>query len=145
MRRVRSAPLLALALAANLLAACSTGYDPARVAVPPTPGSNTVFNVEPGAAPGHELIVADLMLPPNSTGEAHSHPWEEFLYVLGGSAVLDIEGTQPRTLAAGESVIIPAQTVHTPRSGPDGIRAIVIRLHDTGDPVSVPAPGAPTP
>jgi len=128
-----------------MLAGCATRYDPGRVAVPPAQGSNTIFSAEPGAAPGHELIVADLALPPDTTGAAHSHPWEEYLYVLGGSAVLDIAGMEPRTLTAGESVILPARIVHTPRSGPAGIRAIVIRVHDAGDPVSIPAADAARP
>lgn len=102
-------------------------------------GSNPVFTEEAHAAPGHELIVADLNLPPNAVGEAHWHEWEEYLYVLGGSAVLDIDGMEPRELGPGESFVIPRRTVHTPRAGAQGIRAIVIRVHDAGDPVSTPA------
>lgn len=112
--------------------------------IQPAPGSNEVFREALSAAEGHELIVADLALGPDAVGEAHSHPWEEYLYVLGGSAVLEVEGMEQRTLAAGESVVIPAKTVHTPRAGPEGIRAIVIRVHDEGDPVSIPA-SSPSP
>lgn len=72
-------------------------------------------------------------------GEAHWHLWEEFLYVIEGSAVHDIAGQPPRPLAAGESFVIPPGAVHTPRAGPRGIRAIISRVHDAGDPVSIPA------
>ncbi len=102
-------------------------------------GSNEIFHEATAAAPGHELIVADLLLPPDAVGVSHWHPWEEYLYVIGGSAVLDIEGMDSRELAAGEHFVIPRQTVHTPRAGPDGIRAIIVRVHDEGDPVMVPA------
>ncbi len=111
--------------------------------VQPAYGANAVFHEALSAAAGHELIVTDLSLGPDAVGEAHFHPWEEYLYVLGGSAVLDIEGLEPRTLVAGETFVIPPNTVHTPRAGPEGIRAMVIRVHDEGDPVSLPAPDAP--
>jgi quercetin dioxygenase-like cupin family protein len=102
-------------------------------------GSNVVFREQTNAAPGHELIVADLNLPPDAVGDAHWHPWEEYIYVLGGSAVLDIEGLPARTLMPGEHFVIPRETVHTPRAGPEGVRAMTIRVHDAGDPVTVPA------
>lgn len=103
------------------------------------PGSNEIFREATAAARGHELIVADLLLPANAVGEPHYHPWEEYLYVIEGAAILDIEGMEQRSLGAGESFVIPAEMAHTPKAGPDGIRAIVIRVHDEGDPVAVPA------
>lgn len=109
--------------------------------VQPAIGSNEVMRETLSAAPGHELIVADLVLPPNAVGEPHSHPWEEYLYVLGGSAVLEVEGMPTRTVESGGRATIPAKAVHTPRAGPDGIRAIIVRVHDEGDPLSIPADG----
>ncbi len=138
---------LALALAAVALAGCQQ-QDVAQQAkdnsagpavYQPDFGSNDIFREATAAAPGHELIVADLRLPPDAVGEPHFHPWEEYLYVIGGSAVLDIHNMESRDLAAGESFIIPRNTYHTPRAGPEGIRAIIVRVHDEGDPVSVPA------
>ena len=105
----------------------------------PPAGSNEVFREATAAAPGHELIVADLNLPADAVGEAHYHPWEEYLYVIAGSAVVDIEGADERLLRAGERFVIPPEKVHTPRAGPSGVRAIVIRVHDQGDPVMIPA------
>jgi quercetin dioxygenase-like cupin family protein len=138
-------------IAVIALAACSPANDPGiqdgaapgdeatePAYVPPT-GSNEIFHQATGAAPGHELIVADLNLPSDAVGEPHYHPWEEYLYVIAGTAVLDIEGAEGRTLQAGERFIIPRETVHTPRAGPKGVRAIVIRVHKEGDPVMVPA------
>lgn len=98
-----------------------------------------VFREATAAAPGHELIVADLRLAADAVGEAHYHPWEEYLYVIEGSTVLEIAGQEPRTLLAGEHFVIPRRTVHTPRAGAQGVRAIVVRVHDDGDPVMVPA------
>ncbi|HWK41894.1 MAG TPA: cupin domain-containing protein [Croceibacterium sp.] len=145
---MRSVTAFAIAFPLAMLAACQNESvaqiaDAAPLEIfQPAPGSNEVLREALSAAPGHELIVADLALGPNAVGEAHSHPWEEYLYVLGGSAIVDIEGLDPHTLGSGEVFVIPAKTVHTPRAGPRGVRAIVIRVHDDGDPVSIPATDA---
>ena len=112
--------------------------DDTQTYLPPS-GSNEIFRQATAAAPGHELIVADLNLPADAVGEPHYHPWEEYLYVISGSAILDTEGGDERTLQPGESFVIPREAVHTPRAGPTGVRAIVIRVHKEGDPVMVPA------
>lgn len=137
----------AAALAALLLAGCqqqATNVDPATqvgagelVVYQPEFGPNAVFREATAAAPGHELIVTDLFLPPEAVGATHFHPWEEYLYILGGTAVLDIEGEKPQELDPGDAVIIPREAVHTPAAGPDGVRAMVIRVHDDGDPERV--------
>ena len=107
--------------------------------VQPEYGSNEVFQEALSAAPGHDLILADLRLPPDAVGDRQWHPWEEYVYVLGGSAVLDIEGMEQRTIGPGETFIIAPETAHTPRAGPTGVRAIIARVHDEGDPIMVPA------
>jgi len=127
---MRAAAALAL-----LLAGCAA--TPSPDSWKPPVGATGVFDAEPGAAPGHRLMVTDLTLGADAVGAAHSHPWEEYLYILEGSAVLAIENEQPRMLRAGDKVTIPARMVHTPTAGPDGVRAIVTRLHDAGDPVRI--------
>ncbi len=138
MGRALLSALLLLAGGAGTASAQDSAAGSPPVHAPPF-GSNQVLREETHAAPGHELIVADLNLPPNAVGDAHWHPWEEYIYVLGGSAVLDIEGLPARDLMPGEHFVIPRRTVHTPRAGADGVRAIVVRVHDAGEPVSVPA------
>ena len=90
------------------------------------------------SAVANRLIVTDLRLAPDAVGVTHFHPWEEFLYVIEGSALLEIAGEPPQTLLPGERFVIPARVVHTPRAGPQGVRAIVVRVHLEGDPVSTP-------
>jgi len=128
--RALASPLLLLGLAGCSAASAGTAW------APPT-GSNAVFNTEPGAAPGHRLMVNDLVLEADIVGAAHFHPWEEYLYIIEGSAILAMEGQEPRLLVAGEKVVIPARTVHIPTAGPEGVRAIVTRVHDLPDPERV--------
>ena len=138
-----------------LLAGCNAGTGEASQAPAPETaqpavydppiGSNEIWHEESDSAPGHELIVADLRLGPNAVGETHWHPWNEYLYVIGGTAVLEIEGEEPQDLKAGDKVIIPRHAVHTPKAGPEGVRAIVSRVHVVGDPVTVPVSEARPP
>lgn len=121
----------------SLLILSGCAQRPLTVLQPPL-GANEVLRAMTSAAPGHELIVSDLLLGPNAVGSPHSHPWEEYLYVIGGSALVDVDGSERRSVAAGEAVVLPGKTVHTPRAGPEGVRAIVIRVHDAGDPLSIP-------
>jgi quercetin dioxygenase-like cupin family protein len=131
--RLAAPPMLFLTLTA-----CPPDMRPQAFPPPPI-GSTEVFREALNAAPGAELIVADLRLEKNAVGEAHYHPWEEYLYVIEGSAILEIQGLEPRTLLGRQGFVIPARTVHTPRAGIWGVRAIVIRVHRQGDPVAVPA------
>ncbi|WAT17304.1 cupin domain-containing protein [Aurantiacibacter sp. MUD11] len=119
-----------------LLAGCASTPAPEARWLPPL-GANPVFDATPGAAPRQRLMVRDLRLPPDAVGATHYHPWEEYLYVIEGSAVLEMAGQERRTLLPGESFVIPARQVHTPIAGPEGVRAIVTRVHDADDPERV--------
>ncbi len=129
-------PLLGLTLGA-----CSAGFaqEPApQAAWAPPIGPNAVFDTAPAAAPGHRLIVTDLNLGPDAVGDPHSHPWEEFLYVIAGEALVGLPGAEPQVVSPGETFVIPPRVVHTPKAGPDGVRAIVVRVHMADDPVTLP-------
>ena len=132
---MRGAVRLVLLLPLLALAGCATS--PAPHWQPPI-GSNTVFDQAPEAAVDRRLIVADLRLGPDAVGVTHYHPWEEFLYVIEGRALVEIPGEPTRTLLPGQTFVIPPRIPHTPRAGPEGVRAIVVRVHNEGDPVSIP-------
>lgn len=97
------------------------------------PGSNQMLRAPITIADGLEVIISDVIIPPNQTVPRHYHPGEEFLYVIEGSAVHVEEGRADQVLAAGDSYVIPPRAVHAPRGGPDGARAIVFRVHVSGE------------
>jgi quercetin dioxygenase-like cupin family protein len=132
---MRGAASLALLLPLLALAGCAAS--PAPHWQPPI-GPNPVFDQVPESAANNRLIVTDLRLGPDAVGVTHYHPWEEFLYVIEGSALVEMDGQPSRTLLPGERFVIPSRIVHTPRAGPEGVRAIVVRVHREGDPVSTP-------
>ena len=98
----------------------------------PPAGSNEMLRAPITIADGLEVIISDVVIPPNVTVPRHYHPGEEFLYVLKGSAVHVEEGKPDQVLKAGDAYVIPPRAVHEPRGGPDGARAIVFRVHFEG-------------
>ena len=83
-----------------------------------------------------------MTIPAGQALPKHRHPGEEFVYVLEGSAVHVEEGQPDRLLTAGESLVISPGALHTARGGPDGARAVIVRLHPEGTAERVPADGA---
>ena len=87
---------------------------------------------------GHEGIIADVTIAAGAELPAHQHPGDEFLYMLRGSVELSRPDQETLTLRAGDAFQIAAGTVHTPRGGPEGARAIVFRVHPQGEQITVP-------
>ena len=88
-----------------------------------------------------EIIVSDVRIAPDAEVPGHSHAAEELVYVIEGSAIHVEDGLPERTLRAGDMAIIPPDTVHRPRGGPAGARAITVRfkLQEHAEPLPVPA------
>ncbi|MBU6374327.1 MAG: cupin domain-containing protein [Alphaproteobacteria bacterium] len=135
------------ALALSLLFAPAARAHDAAAASPPA-GSNERLRSPISGVPGVEVIISDVVIPPNATVPRHTHPGEEFVYVIEGSALHVEQGKPDRLYVAGESFVIPPLTAHAPRGGPAGARAIVFRVHKAGEPERTLVPeiaGAPKP
>ena len=105
-------------------------------------GSNEMLREILSSADGLEVIISDVIIPPNAEIPRHYHPGEEFVYLIEGSATHIEAGKPDRLIEAGEAFVIPPQAVHAPRGGPDGGRAMVFRVHVEGQPERVPVPDA---
>jgi quercetin dioxygenase-like cupin family protein len=123
-----------------LMTAPAFAAEPASIAPAPGPGSNEMLRAPVTVADGLEVIISDVVIPPNGAVPRHYHPGEEFLYVIQGSAIHVEEGQPDRVLRAGDSYVIPPEAVHAPRGGPEGARAIVFRVHVAGQPERIPVP-----
>jgi len=75
-----------------------------------------------------EIIVSDVRIAPDAEVPGHSHAAEELVYVIEGSAIHVEDGLPERTLRPGDMAVIPPDTFHRPRGGPDGARAITVRF-----------------
>jgi quercetin dioxygenase-like cupin family protein len=107
---------------------------------PPPPGSNEVLRSPLAGTPGVEVIVSDVVIPPNGQVARHYHPGEEFLYLIEGTAIHVEEGKPDLPLKAGDSYAILPRAIHAPKGGPEGARAIVFRVHVAGQPERIEAP-----
>ncbi|MBN8490749.1 MAG: cupin domain-containing protein [Burkholderiales bacterium] len=74
-----------------------------------------------GCVEGDRMIVALMTAPAGKRSEPHSHPNEQWIFVLEGDMELVVDG-QTHTAHPGEVIYIPANTVHcgsTPEGGKD--------------------------
>ena len=78
---------------------------------------------------------------PGAAFPRHSHPGVEVAYVLEGTLEYRLEGSPPVTLKAGDSLFIPAGTVHAARNAGSG-NAVELATYviDKGRPSVVIAP-----
>jgi pimeloyl-ACP methyl ester carboxylesterase/mannose-6-phosphate isomerase-like protein (cupin superfamily) len=78
------------------------------------PGSVEMRILEDGRTTGHRLAIAELRLPPGSTGPAqHRHAWhDEGFYVVSGVARFTV-GDRYHDAAAGTLVMVPPGAPHT--------------------------------
>lgn len=127
------------ALVGLLLASCTTTGDQIPT-LQPALGSNEVLQGPILAAPGHSLLMGDLVLAPGSPIARHLHAGEEFLYVLGGSITISVQGKPDVTLAAGEGLRIAPGEIHQGQAGPQGTRAVASWVRVDGQPLRTPVP-----
>jgi quercetin dioxygenase-like cupin family protein len=68
---------------------------------------------------GERMIVALMRMPAGTGAEAHSHPNEQWIYVLEGTFRAKVGGTKV-DVPAGSVLYIPANTVHEGKATPEG-------------------------
>src|SRR5262249_3939730 len=73
--------------------------------------------------------VFEVQATPGGGAAAHRHPWDEEFHILEGQ--IDIQmGRSCRTYVAGESLRVPAGTLHGFRAGAQGARFMAITSPD---------------
>jgi len=92
------------------------------------------------AAPGREVVQVRVDVAPGHGVPRHTHPGDEVLYVVEGTLDYLPDGGAPVTLKAGQSVFIPAGTVHGARNpGSVSGAGIATYIVEKGKPLIVPA------
>ena len=69
---------------------------------------------------GKEVIQVRVDFNPGAVAPSHKHPGEEVAYVLEGTLQYELEGRDPVTLKAGDSLFIPSGTAHSAKNVGDG-------------------------
>lgn len=73
---------------------------------------------------GHSLCAWRLVVAPGSRGVAHRPSHEEVILILGGEAIIVIDGAGA-TVRAGDVIHVPADSELTVNGGPEGATAWV--------------------
>jgi len=92
--------------------------------------------------PGKEALVLTVSYPPRGTDSIHRHDAHAFVYVLEGSIVMQLRGSEPVTLRAGQSFYEGPQDVHIigrNASATKPARFVVVLIKNKGAPPLVPA------
>lgn len=90
------------------------------------------------ADPGREAIQVRVDFAQGAAFGFHSHPGEEIAYVLEGTVQYQFEGKPPITLKVGDSLFIPAGTVHSAKNVGSGNAAeLATYLVEKGKPLVV--------
>lgn len=87
--------------------------------------------------PGMEVVTSLVELPPHFRPPTHTHPGEEFAYVIEGTIWCQMEGQDEFELPAGSTAKVPVGTVHTIRTGDEPAKLVVFRVHPVGAPERV--------
>ena len=133
--------LNALFAACAFVISASSVLAQTTAAAPPPALTRTVLQQQPLSAPGREGVQVLAVLVAGGTSVRHTHPGEEFGYVLEGTATFEIAGQAPQTLKPGDSFFIPANTPHIAHNGgTTPLKLISTYIVETGKPLATPAP-----
>ncbi len=81
-------------------------------------GGPDYSSVEGGVVEGDRMIVALMRMPAGTGAEPHSHPNEQWIYVLEGTFRAHIDGKEIEA-GPGSVVYIPANAIHGGKAGAD--------------------------
>jgi quercetin dioxygenase-like cupin family protein len=139
---------IAIALLAGTWGIQRSSAQPAGKAAPPATGAPAMpagfkrveLQKHDLSAPGREAITARGEFQSGAAVPRHTHPGEEFGYVLDGELTLEIDGQPAKTLKAGDSFFIAAGTVHQAKNAGKGAAAVLSTyIIEKGKPLATPA------
>jgi quercetin dioxygenase-like cupin family protein len=81
-------------------------------------GGPDYSSVEGAVVEGDRMIVALMRMPAGTGAEPHSHPNEQWIYILEGTFKAHVAGKEVEA-KAGSVVYIPANAVHGGKATPD--------------------------
>ena len=126
-----------VAAALLVMAAVSAGAAPAAQQAGFT---RTALQDQPISVAGRHGVTARVEIGAGVESGRHTHPGEEFGYVLEGALQLEIDGRAPQTVKTGEVFFIPAGVVHNGRNtGSINTTLVGTYVVESGKPLSAPA------
>ena len=87
----------------------------------------------------HQVVQARAEFAPGVAAGRHTHPGEEFGYVIEGTLLLEVDGQPARTLKAGEAFFVPAGAIHDGKNvGSGNLKVLATYVVEKGKPVATP-------
>ena len=83
----------------------------------------------------HEVLISRVTIQPQQKLERHTHPSEEYLYVITGETTLYLNDTTNIKLSSGQIYKIPPMTIHSASTQDKAAEIIVFRVHPKGKPI----------
>jgi quercetin dioxygenase-like cupin family protein len=113
-----------------------------HIASPQRPGvSRTDLLRDDLSFAGREAIQVRVDFGRGAGAPRHSHPGEEIAYVLKGALEYRLDGRPPITLRGGQSLFIPAGTIHSARNvGTGSASELATYIVEKGKPLVTLAP-----
>jgi len=109
-----------------------------------TPGDNdsgitdqVLLNQDLQVAPGRDVIVDRVSLPPNAVLPRRWHPGEMFVYVMAGNVIVSPDGEDETVATAGDLITVPFKKVYSARTSDDGAQLVIFRVHESNQPIRV--------
>jgi quercetin dioxygenase-like cupin family protein len=90
----------------------------ARVKAAQIKGGPTYSTAVGACIEGDRMMVAMMRMPAGTGAEPHSHPNEQWIYILEGTFEMDVGGNKV-TAGPGSVLYIPSNVVHSGRVTPD--------------------------
>jgi quercetin dioxygenase-like cupin family protein len=93
--------------------------------------------------PGKEALMITVEYPPGASDPVHRHNAHAFIYVLEGSAVMQLKGGKQVTVTAGQTFYEGPDDIHVvgrSASSTKPAKLLVLLLKNKGAPVLVPVP-----
>ena len=86
---------------------------------------------------GQEIAIQRVTFPGGWSGERHSHGGQVFVYVLDGSIQVEVDGSEPKTLAGGDLTAEPMDTPMVAKngSGSEPVTILLIQVSQEGVPL----------
>jgi len=81
-------------------------------------GGPDYSSVEGGVVEGDRMIVALMRMPAGTGAAAHSHPNEQWIYILEGTFEAKIGDTE-LTARPGSVIYVPSNVIHSAQATPD--------------------------
>ena len=137
--------VLILATSAAAVATSASAQAPATTA-PRAGGPTELFRTALADAPGKQLVVVELTIPPKQANQpaspGHRHPGSVYVYVTEGTARFGVEGEPVKEVKTGESFFEAPGALHNvmeSASATQGAKAIAVMIVPDGAPLTLPA------